>query len=128
MRAHRVLVVDDDSALRTMLVTILEATGCHARGATDGADAFEILDRWRPDVILLDLLMPEMNGARFLRRRASVPELSNIPVIVVTTATLRDVPSAEQLGVHAVVSKPHDVGVLRTLIEQSTRGTVASAR
>ena len=71
--AARVLVVDDDTALRTMLVTIVEAMGWHARGATDGADALEILGCWRPDVILLDLLMPEMNGARFLRRGGACP-------------------------------------------------------
>ena len=47
-----------------------------------------------------------------------MPNFLNIPVIVMTSATLRDVPSAEQLGVYAVVSKPHDMGVLRTLIEQ----------
>ncbi len=125
--AARVLVVDDDTALRTMLVTIVEAMGCHARGATDGADALEILGCWCPDVILLDLLMPVMNGARFLRQRASVPDFPNIPVIVITSATLRDVPSAEQLGVYAVVSKPHDMGVLRALIEQSTRDIVTGA-
>src|SRR5215213_8221814 len=111
-----------------MLVTILEATGYDARGATDGADALEILGRWRPDVILLDLVMPVMNGLRFLRQRAAMPDLPSIPVIVLTAATPRDVPSAEQLGVHAIVTKPHDVGLLRTLIERSARPTVTTDR
>lgn len=125
--AARVLVVDDDNAIRTMLLTVLEATGYDARGAHDGADALELLGQWRPDVILLDLAMPEMNGRHFLERRAAAPELPDIPVIVVTAATLRDVPSAEQLGVRAVVPKPHDIGLLRMLIEQSADATVDGA-
>ena len=126
--AARVLVVDDDNAIRTMLLTVLEATGYDARGASDGADALDVLGRWRPDVILLDLAMPAMNGRHFLERRAATPGLPDIPVIVVTAATPRDVPSAEQLGVRAVVPKPHEVAVLRTLIEQSTHATAADPR
>ena len=122
--AARVLVVDD-TAVRTMLLTILEATGYDARGASDGADALAVLARWRPDVILLDLRMPGTNGWRFLERKAAAPGFSTIPVIVVT-ATVRDVPAAERLGVRAVVAKPHDVAPLRELIEQSTRGRTAS--
>lgn len=118
--AARVLVVDDDNAVRTMLVTVLEAMGYDACGASDGADAFAVLGRWRPDVILLDLLMPVMNGLQFLEHRAPSANLAAIPVIVLTVATT-DVPTAEQLRVRAVLPKPHAVGLLRTLIEQSVR-------
>ena len=123
--AARVLIVDDHDAIRTMLITVLEAAGYDARGAIDGADALKVLGQWRPDVILLDLQMPEMNGWHFLERKATAPGLSTIPVIVVTAAPLRDVPAAERLGIRAVVSKPHDVGLLRTLVEQTARQTVA---
>ena len=125
--AARVLVVDDDDAIRTMLLTVLEATGYDARGAHDGADALDVLGRWRPDVILLDLAMPEMNGWHFLERRATASELSAIPVIVVTATTLRHVPAAERLGVRAVITKPHAVAPLQALIEQTTGDTIAPA-
>jgi len=118
-RAKRVLVVDDDDAVRTMLLVVLEAADYDVRGVADGGEALNVAAEWRPDVILLDLLMPRMSGREFLAHRATMPDLPDIPVIVVTAATSRDVPSAGQLGVRAVVQQPHDVGLLRTLIQHS---------
>jgi CheY-like chemotaxis protein len=117
--AGRILIVDDDDPVRMMLVAILEAAGYEVRDAADGADGLAVAGEWRPDVILLDLAMPGMTGREFLARRATVTGLPAIPVIVVTAATVRDVPSAEHLGVRAVVEKPHEVAVLRALIDDS---------
>src|SRR3954451_21099351 len=61
-RAKRVLVVDDDNAVRTMLLVVLEAADYDARGVADGGEALSVAAAWRPDVILLDLLMPRMSG------------------------------------------------------------------
>jgi hypothetical protein len=69
-----------------------------------------------------------MTGREFFDRRAAILGLCHIPVIVVTAAAIFDVPSAEQLGVRAVVQKPHEVGVLRGLVEQSVLETVGTAR
>jgi two-component system, OmpR family, response regulator len=113
----KVLVVEDDDAIRTMLVTVLELADYDVRGAMDGAEALETLAKWRPDVIVLDLFMPGMDGRQFLVRRSALDDLAAIPVIVVT-ATTASLPSAERLGVRAVLQKPHDVEQLRGLIAQ----------
>lgn len=123
-RGKRVLVIDDDYAVRTMLLTVLESAGYDPLGVSNGDEAMTVAARWRPDVVVLDILVPTMVGREFLDRRAAMPGLRHVPVIVVTAAAVRELPPAEQLGVRAVIQKPHDVGVLRTLIEDSFLETV----
>jgi CheY-like chemotaxis protein len=114
----RVLVVEDDDAIRTMLLTVLEVAGHEVRGVRNGVDALAVLDEWSPNVIVLDLFMPEMDGRQFLERRSVLGDLAAIPVVVVT-ATTASLPSAERLGVRAVLQRPHDVHHLRSLIEEA---------
>jgi CheY-like chemotaxis protein len=112
----RVLVVDDDHAVRTLLLTILESADYEVWGAPTGVEALSIVAQWRPDVIILDLAVASTIGREFLERRSSVSDVGQVPVIVVTAAATQDLPSAEQLGIRAVVQKPYDLDVLRMLI------------
>jgi two-component system response regulator MprA len=103
---HRLLVVDDDCEVRTALAGVLSQEGYLVETAMDGYQALAALHRHPPDVVLLDLLMPGMDGFELLaelrRERLSIEP----KIIVVTTSrgfTARD------LGVAAVVSKPFDV-------------------
>ena len=128
VRGKRVLVIDDDHAVRTMLLVILESAEYDVLGVSNDDEALAVAAQWRPDVIVLDILMPTMTGREFLDRRAAMLGLRRVPVIVVTAAAIFDVPTAEQLGVRAVVQKPHDVGVLRALIEDSVLETAGIAR
>jgi CheY-like chemotaxis protein len=114
----RVLVVEDDDAIRTMLLTVLEVAGYDVLGVRNGLDALTMLGEWRPDVILLDLFMPLMDGYELLARKSSSVDLAAIPVIVVTTSTAH-VPPPERLGVWAVLQRPHDVSHLRALIAEA---------
>ena len=111
----RVLVVEYDDAIRTMLMTVLEVAGYETYGVRNGVDGFAELGRWRPHVVVLDLLTPDMDGFELLARKSDCADLARIPVIVVTTSTAW-LPSAERLGVWAVLQRPHDVGQLRELI------------
>ena len=111
----RVLVVEDDDAIRTMLLTVLEVAGYDVIGVRNGLDALTMLSEWRPDVIVLDLFLPLMDGFELLARKSTSLDLSSIPVIVVTTSTAL-LPSAERLGVWAVLQRPHDVNHLKALI------------
>lgn len=80
-----VLVVEDDDAIRETLCEILALEGHRARGAVNGQAALDLLaDGYGPDVILLDLMMPVVDGWEFCRRRDQDPELAEIPVIVLT--------------------------------------------
>ena len=80
--ACRVLVVDDTLRIRELLADYLETEGFEVRTATNGRDALEVLDGWRPDLIVLDLSMPEMDGWSFRSTQLEIAEVAEIPVLV----------------------------------------------
>jgi len=112
----RVLVVDDDADIRETVSLILEDEGWEVSSAADGAAALTLLRSGapRPNVILLDLMMPVMNGWQFREEQARDPALSKIPVVVVTAAGSRtDIPSIRADG---WLSKPVDFDKLLATI------------
>ncbi|MGD0530337.1 MAG: response regulator [Polyangiaceae bacterium] len=86
--ADCILVVDDDQAIRETLVEVLEEGGCHAVGAANGAQAMDLLERQPRDrrtcLILLDLMMPVMDGPTFRQEQLRKADLADIPVVVIT--------------------------------------------
>jgi len=82
--AKRVLVVDDDRDIRELLVELLASEGYAVASAADGQRALAEARATRPDVILLDLMMPVMSGWEFREAQLRDPELADIPVLVVT--------------------------------------------
>lgn len=103
-----ILVVEDDADFREVLVFVLEREGYAVVAATDGSMGLDLL-RWGvvPRVVLLDLMMPIVNGWEFRRRQLADPELASIPVVVLSAD-----PDAHRLaetpGVHDVLTKPVD--------------------
>lgn len=85
---RRVLVVEDDAETRMMMRRLLIGEGWTVAEAGDGREALARMGRERPDLILLDLMMPEMDGFEFLAACRKVPEFGGIPVIIVTAADL----------------------------------------
>jgi two-component system chemotaxis response regulator CheY len=81
-----ILIVEDESDMQQLLVEMVRTIlpRCETRLADDGAAALAILEGWRPDAILLDLLMPGMNGYTFLKRLAVAESVREVPVIVIT--------------------------------------------
>jgi DNA-binding response OmpR family regulator len=79
-----VLIVDDDRDIRETLRDLLELEGFPAITARDGAEALERMRRDRPCLVLLDLIMPVMDGAEVFRRRAADPDLARVPVAVIS--------------------------------------------
>ena len=100
------LVVDDHSENREMLRRLLEKSGLRVTEAADGREGLEVARRERPGIILLDLMMPVMDGFEFLACVQSDPILQPIPVVIVTAKDL-DVADRERLngGVQAVIQK-----------------------
>jgi CheY-like chemotaxis protein len=78
------MVVDDSRIFRDVVMNALRRAGIEAAEAADGAQAWELLRTVRPDLILLDLSMPEVSGAVFLRRLRSDRRWAAVPVIVVS--------------------------------------------
>jgi len=79
-----VLVVDDEPAPRTFLTTLLEDNGFATVTANDGDQALTAVQRSRPDLISLDITMPEKSGVRFYREMRESEEYKDIPIIIVT--------------------------------------------
>jgi DNA-binding response OmpR family regulator len=113
-RTGRILVVDDDPELRRMLTFALADEGYDVRGVPNGRAALELLEGWLPNVIVLDLMMPDLDGWAFRTEQLATPAVADVPVIVLTAA--RDV-QAQVLGSVAIVLKPFN---LEQLLETVT--------
>ncbi|MFH1540052.1 MAG: response regulator [bacterium] len=83
----KILVVDDEADVRTHLTRFLQENGFQTTDAGDGVKAMEAVKKDRPDLITLDMAMPNKSGVKFYREIKEDPELSSIPVIVVTGVT-----------------------------------------
>jgi CheY-like chemotaxis protein len=106
-----ILVVDDHEEIREALAEILEEEGHEVQQAVDGLEALEMIAASPPDVILLDIAMPGMDGLETLQRLKDRPESSNLPVIMVTAQGDRqNMVKAVQLGVRDYVTKPWEPG------------------
>ena len=105
-RAARVLVVDDEPGIRNLVVDILGDEGYETRSAEDGVCAIEVLRTWTPDVILLDLSMPRMDGWEFLEARRALGLAPDAPVIVVSASRHID---ERVTARHTVLPKPFEV-------------------
>ena len=121
-RKSRVLVVEDDPSVRGLLQTLLTAEGYEVATAADGLAALQAASATLPALVLLDLVMPDLGGARVLERLRDDPVLSQIPVIVVTghEDALPDVRA--QLGDDNVFLKPFAVAELLARVDAVTGG------
>jgi CheY-like chemotaxis protein len=119
MHAHRVLVVEDDREIRDTLIEILGEHGYAATGAADGLEGLAALrgPGDRPCLILLDLMMPRMDGRGFRAAQLADPALAAIPVVVLSAYRDVDV-DAREMQVSEHLRKPVRLGdllrVLRT--------------
>lgn len=103
-----VMVVDDDPDVRALLEACLSAEGFRVFTASDGQDALHQLQGCRPAVILLDLMMPVMDGAEFRHHQQREATLRHIPVLCLSAK--HDAPAmAERLGLEGCLLKPFDL-------------------
>ena len=116
-----VLVVDDDSAIRELLVGAFEDEGFRVLQAAGGTQALHLVRQTRPAVVVLDIQMPGIDGMEVARRLQEDPETAAIPLVAVSASARK----AEVLarGCHAFVSKPFDLVHLISTV----RGAMAPA-
>lgn len=113
-----VLVVDDMAANRSVLCRQLELHNYGVVSVDSGEAALELLTRARPDIVLLDYMMPNMNGIEVLRRLRANPATVDLPVIMVTArAENQATVEALEAGADDYVTKPIDFSVLRARID-----------
>jgi CheY-like chemotaxis protein len=115
-----ILVVEDDEAIRAIVTEVLTEEGFDVAGARDGREALEYLHAHRPPkLILLDLMMPVMNGWQFREAQMGDPRLAPIPVVVLTAAA-GAFQQAASLEVTDVLCKPLDMPTLLSAIGRLT--------
>lgn len=115
--ARRVLVVDDEDAIRTVVSAILEDEGYEVRAAMDGEALAIASSEPCPDLVLLDIMMPIMDGPEMRRRLLQDPRTAEIPVVVMTAAG--DAARwATQLGAAGSIQKPFDIDQLLELVDR----------
>jgi CheY-like chemotaxis protein len=116
MIGDKVLIVDDDSAIREALVELLCEEGYCAVGACNGVEALGELRRSPlPQLILLDLMMPVMDGWQFMAEQQADPHLSRVPVLVVT-ADNSAIERPQALRAQGIVRKPFNLDQLLAAI------------
>jgi CheY-like chemotaxis protein len=114
----RVLVVDDEPDIREAISELLADEGYEVDEARDGEEALWKARAHHPGLVLLDLMMPGMNGWEFRSRQRDDPELAGIPVIVLTAVGK----TSGVDGVAAFLSKPFELSDLLTTIRQHAQG------
>jgi two-component system response regulator TctD len=113
----RVLVIDDDMPLRGMLAAALRQHGFQVLLAGDGEEGQRALKIHDPNVILLDLAMPKVNGWDFLQHLQETGRLGRVPIIVLSAHLHVDPQAVLQMGVAAILPKPFNLPELIDLIE-----------
>lgn len=104
-----VLIVEDDASTRQLMRRVFVSEGWRVREAANGRTGLELLREETPDLILLDLIMPELDGFEFVESLKTIPQATGIPVVVITGADLSD-DDRQRLngGVQQIIQKPED--------------------
>ncbi len=124
-RGATILVVDDDPGIQAMLIAILEDEGYRVLIARDGAEALALLETSRPDLIVLDLMMPRMSGQAFAAERLRRRLHPEVPLMVLTAAA-RGAEQSAEVGAQAVLEKPFDLPDFLDIINRLVRESLLS--
>jgi CheY-like chemotaxis protein len=114
---HRILIIEDGRVLAKNMKTYLSRASCEVRTATDAAQAFEMLNSFAPDVLILDYGLPDVDGLRtyaeIVRRQARKIE----GVMITGDSSAQLAQDAHALGIHHVICKPFRISDLARLLE-----------
>jgi two-component system chemotaxis response regulator CheY len=115
-----IMVIDDDADIREAIGQVLELEGYSVVSAKDGRDGLEKLQTIFPKLILLDLMMPVMNGIEFKMELNAIPDLAPIPVVVLSAdSSIQE--KSSKIGVPAYLKKPVSVESLVDLVKRFCR-------
>ena len=115
----RILVADDDADIRDLVATKLELGGYEVRTAHDGTAAFRAIQEWAPDLAVLDIAMPGMDGLDVLREVRRDPEVSETRILLLTArATTSDLDLGLTAGADSYVFKPFSPADLLHRVEE----------
>ncbi|GAB5447358.1 response regulator [Gymnodinialimonas sp.] len=116
---HRVLIVEDNELNMKLFHDLLEASGMTILETRNGIDALEVAKRERPDLIVMDIQLPEMSGLEVTEKIKSDPDLAPIPVIAVTAFAMKgDEERIRAAGCEAYLSKPISIDRFISTVKQ----------
>jgi CheY-like chemotaxis protein len=122
-KMRKILIVDDEVGIRSLLKFRLESFGYHVFMAEDGYAGLEIAQKQQPDLIILDIMMPYLNGIEVCRRLKADYTTRRIPVIFLSVlAKEEDIAVAKQSGGEFFLTKPYDPQILNLVIEKALTG------
>lgn len=121
MEAKTVMIVDDQPDIRYTIKTLLERNNFRTIEAVDGRDCLKKLKRFKPDLILLDIMMPVISGWDVCSKIKTTPETRNIPVIFLTAKSDEISQTMSLQGGDGYVSKPFDIYKLVNLIKEKLK-------
>lgn len=104
----KILLVDDEPDILAVTVTRLETSGYEVLIAKDGEEALELLNEVKPDLILLDLLLPKMQGDELCKKLKSDIKFKHIPIILFTASIIRVPAKVREIGADDYITKPFE--------------------
>jgi two-component system, chemotaxis family, chemotaxis protein CheY len=119
--AGTILVIDDEPALRSVLCTMLEVFGFSVVEAGSATLALTLLEEITPDLVLTDVMMPDMDGLTLIRKLRAEPAWAEIPALVISAKTTTDDRMAAELaGASGFLAKPFSAADLKVALRQLT--------
>jgi CheY-like chemotaxis protein len=119
----KVLVIDDEPSIHKLIAFILEEEGFVVLSHEAHEEAKRLVDRGRPDVIILDIFMPEVDGFDILKMLKSDEETSHIPVIILSVSNMQlDKEKASSLGAYRYLTKPFEPARLVEAVKDALNG------
>lgn len=113
-----ILIVEDYADVRAMMKMLIRTRGYKVVEATDGYDAIEKAKQHQPDLILMDIMMPIMDGINAAKVIREIKELENVPIVALTAYGKENGERAAQAGITEVVDKPLRFEELETFLEK----------
>jgi DNA-binding response OmpR family regulator len=118
--SKRILLVEDDQGLRELIAEALVDDGYLVEPAADGQAALAVASRRKPDLVILDLMMPHMNGEAFSAAMQQLPGLATVPIIIVSASRYSHEVGA-RVGAQVALRKPFDLFELTEHVHQFLR-------
>lgn len=119
----RILIVDDKPDNLKLITLVLESRGAAIKGLTDSREVFDAVDSFSPNLILLDLAMPNLNGWEIYRQLRARPDMASVPIIALTALSMQqDIQKGESMGIDGYITKPfRSESVVQKMTDYVTR-------
>lgn len=121
MADHTIMIVDDDEDLHTLYGLYLQGESFQILKAYNGKEALDLLDHQKPDLIVLDMIMPVMDGEEFFTKLRTEKNIKNIPVIIASVNEKIPPKLFEIGGIYATLKKPFTIETLISKIQDALK-------